>query len=97
MGHTILRWIGDEHALAELVAGFPTLALVVLLAACIVILSKGAGWMIDGAVHLACCHRIENLDNAAVVGRAIKTGDHCFGCTAGAGSSCSGALVKQDP
>ncbi|HZA38679.1 MAG TPA: arsenosugar biosynthesis radical SAM (seleno)protein ArsS [Candidatus Baltobacteraceae bacterium] len=25
--------------------------------------------------------------------REIMTGDHCFGCTAGAGSSCSGALV----
>ena len=25
-------------------------------------------------------------------GRAIATGDHCFGCTAGAGSSCGGAL-----
>ena len=24
---------------------------------------------------------------------AIRTGDHCFGCTAGAGSSCGGALV----
>jgi len=53
MGQTILRWIGDEHALAELVAGFPTLALVVLLAACIFVLSRGAGWMIDGVVHLA--------------------------------------------
>ena len=27
-------------------------------------------------------------------GRPILTGDHCFGCTAGAGSSCGGALVK---
>src|ERR1051325_1296627 len=26
-------------------------------------------------------------------GRAIMTGDHCFGCTAGAGSSCGGAIV----
>jgi hypothetical protein len=25
--------------------------------------------------------------------RAIMTGDHCFGCTAGAGSSCGGAIV----
>lgn len=25
--------------------------------------------------------------------RAIATGDHCFGCTAGAGSSCGGSLV----
>ena len=26
-------------------------------------------------------------------GRRIVTGDHCFGCTAGSGSSCGGALV----
>jgi len=26
-------------------------------------------------------------------GRTIATGEHCFGCTAGAGSSCSGALA----
>jgi radical SAM/Cys-rich protein len=38
---------------------------------------------------------IEDLDHAAVVGRAIRTGSHCFGCTAGAGSSCAGALVGQ--
>jgi hypothetical protein len=25
--------------------------------------------------------------------RRIVTGEHCFGCTAGAGSSCAGALV----
>jgi hypothetical protein len=25
--------------------------------------------------------------------REIMTGDHCFGCTAGAGSSCVGAIV----
>jgi radical SAM/Cys-rich protein len=39
-------------------------------------------------------NHIETLDPAAVVGRAIKTGNHCFGCTAGAGSSCGGALVE---
>ncbi|WP_391560993.1 arsenosugar biosynthesis radical SAM (seleno)protein ArsS [Mucisphaera calidilacus] len=27
-----------------------------------------------------------------LVGRSIRTGTHCFGCTAGAGSSCTGAL-----
>lgn len=32
-----------------------------------------------------------SLDQLA--GRPIATGDHCFGCTAGAGSSCSGALA----
>jgi radical SAM protein with 4Fe4S-binding SPASM domain len=25
--------------------------------------------------------------------RAIQTGDHCFACTAGCGSSCTGALA----
>ncbi len=27
-----------------------------------------------------------------LIGRTIRTGAHCFGCTAGAGSSCTGAL-----
>jgi radical SAM/Cys-rich protein len=27
-------------------------------------------------------------------GRAVETGAHCFGCTAGAGSSCGGAVVN---
>jgi hypothetical protein len=30
---------------------------------------------------------------ATFVGERIATGRHCFGCTAGAGSSCSGALA----
>ena len=34
-----------------------------------------------------------DLDPAIVENREILTGDHCFGCTAGAGSSCGGALV----
>ena len=29
----------------------------------------------------------------ALAGAPIATGAHCFGCTAGAGSSCGGALV----
>ncbi len=32
-------------------------------------------------------------DPRQLEGRAIATGAHCFGCTAGAGSSCGGALV----
>jgi len=35
---------------------------------------------------------IRNLDIDALAGRKIVTGRHCFGCTAGAGSSCGGAL-----
>jgi radical SAM/Cys-rich protein len=32
-------------------------------------------------------------DPGALAGDAIATGEHCFGCTAGAGSSCGGALT----
>jgi hypothetical protein len=35
---------------------------------------------------------IRDLDVQALAGRRIVTGRHCFGCTAGAGSSCGGAL-----
>ena len=36
--------------------------------------------------HITC------FDEAKLIGRTITTGNHCFGCTAGAGSSCSGSL-----
>lgn len=36
---------------------------------------------------------VDMLDPALLAGRAIVTGEHCFGCTAGCGSSCGGALV----
>jgi radical SAM/Cys-rich protein len=34
-----------------------------------------------------------DIDPDKIANREIMTGDHCFGCTAGAGSSCCGALV----
>ena len=34
-----------------------------------------------------------DVDPTRVENREIATGDHCFGCTAGAGSSCGGALL----
>jgi radical SAM/Cys-rich protein len=34
-----------------------------------------------------------NLDPERLEGRPIATGNHCYGCTAGSGSSCGGALV----
>ena len=34
-----------------------------------------------------------DLDPKQLEGRPIATGNHCFGCTAGSGSSCGGALV----
>lgn len=37
---------------------------------------------------------IKNFDPQRFLQRRIATGEHCFGCTAGSGSSCGGALVK---
>ncbi len=36
---------------------------------------------------------IENTDFSELQGRQIAVDNHCFGCTAGAGSSCGGALA----
>ncbi|MEZ5501431.1 MAG: arsenosugar biosynthesis radical SAM protein ArsS [Halioglobus sp.] len=38
-------------------------------------------------------HIRDLLPAAELAGRRIVTGEHCYGCTAGQGSSCSGALV----
>ena len=53
MEHGILRWIGDETLLHNLVAGFPIIVLIIVIVVCIALLSKGADWMIDGVVDLA--------------------------------------------
>lgn len=62
------------------------------------------GW--DGRVYdcdfnLACRlparngrpFRLDDLDLDSYMAREIATADHCFGCTAGSGSSCGGALA----
>jgi hypothetical protein len=36
---------------------------------------------------------IDQIDPATLAERRIVTGRHCFGCAAGCGSSCGGALV----
>ena len=38
--------------------------------------------------------KIADFDLAALVARRINTANHCYGCTAGAGSSCGGAVAK---
>jgi len=38
-------------------------------------------------------HNIKDFDLDALVNRRIITGQHCYGCTAGAGSSCGGATA----
>jgi len=37
---------------------------------------------------------ISEFDPDAFARRRIQTGAHCFGCTAGAGSSCGGAVIR---
>jgi len=39
-------------------------------------------------------NRIEDFDLKQMVHRQVVTGQHCFACTAGAGSSCGGAIAK---
>ncbi|HAW30760.1 MAG TPA: radical SAM protein, partial [Planctomycetaceae bacterium] len=36
---------------------------------------------------------IRDFDYDDLVSRKIVTGQHCFGCSAGAGSSCGGAIT----
>ena len=38
---------------------------------------------------------IDKWDMNAVASRRIVTGNHCFGCTAGSGSSCGGAIAAD--
>ena len=37
-------------------------------------------------------HLSDLIQNFAMVGASIVTGEHCYGCAAGQGSSCGGAL-----
>ncbi len=39
--------------------------------------------------------RIDEVDPEALAVREIRTGSHCFGCTAGQGSSCGGATAAS--
>jgi hypothetical protein len=36
---------------------------------------------------------IKDFDPNSLTNRLIVTGQHCYGCTAGAGSSCGGSTV----
>ncbi|MEQ9462808.1 MAG: DUF3641 domain-containing protein, partial [Haliea sp.] len=38
--------------------------------------------------------RLESLLESDLSGREIRVADHCYGCTAGQGSSCGGALPQ---
>ena len=44
-------------------------------------------------VNHGCPDHISRFDPCCLQTRTIVTGEHCFGCTAGHGSSCAGALA----
>jgi radical SAM/Cys-rich protein len=49
--------------------------------------------MLDLPTNHAAPRHIRDFDAAALARRRIVTGNHCYGCTAGAGSSCAGATT----
>jgi len=49
--------------------------------------------MIDLPTAEGAPHTIFDATAALLAGRPIVIGPHCFGCTAGAGSSCGGATT----
>ncbi len=54
--------------------------------------SEGAPGSIEEHVVEAESKKLWDYTPDELIGRPIQTASHCFGCTAGAGSSCTGAL-----
>jgi len=51
--------------------------------------------MLDMGLEASAPAHVKDFDLGALTRRRILTGRHCFGCTAGAGSSCGGATVGE--
>ena len=58
------------------------------------------GWLYDCDFNQMLCMKVENniqhikdFDEAALQNRNIRVSQHCYGCTAGAGSSCQGSTT----
>jgi radical SAM/Cys-rich protein len=49
--------------------------------------------MLELGVERSAPQHVRDFDRAALERRAVVLGRHCFGCTAGAGSSCGGATT----
>jgi len=49
--------------------------------------------MLDIAVSDDAVGHVRDFDLAALQARTIQTNRHCFGCTAGTGSSCTGKTL----
>jgi radical SAM/Cys-rich protein len=51
--------------------------------------------MLEWRVNHGAPKTIWDFDFERLMNRTIVFGSHCFGCTAGAGSSCGGAMVQE--
>jgi radical SAM/Cys-rich protein len=49
--------------------------------------------MLDLGVDATLPQTIADFDPTHFINRSITTGPHCYGCTAGSGSSCGGAML----
>ncbi|MFB6257505.1 MAG: arsenosugar biosynthesis radical SAM (seleno)protein ArsS [Flavobacteriales bacterium] len=49
--------------------------------------------MLDIPVNASAPQHISEFEEADLADREIRTGPHCFGCTAGAGSTCQGSIA----
>jgi radical SAM/Cys-rich protein len=49
--------------------------------------------MLDLTVESRAPQHLRDFNRAALEGREIVIGQHCYGCTAGSGSSCGGTTV----
>lgn len=68
---SVLQWIGNEEAIAHLMSGIPSWGLLAILAVCITLLTKGADYMINGAVSLA---RLTKLPEVIIGATIISLG-----------------------
>lgn len=67
MHQQIFRIIGDDTFLQNALVDMPTIVLFLVIGVCVVLLSKGADWMIDGVVQLACRTGLSRIVIAATV------------------------------
>lgn len=63
----LFRVLLDETLLADLCAGLPLMLLLTVIIVCIAILSKGADWMVDGAVAIATRTGISQIAIGATI------------------------------
>ena len=54
---------------------------------------SGTKLAVDNMIASDSGRHLQDLLSTDVSGQSIAIGDHCYGCTAGQGSSCGGALV----